>query len=598
MWVNDSQRLLLEYFDTIHNSPSQIYHSALPFSPPSSWLHKCYSVEFPQEVKVVRGLPAEWGMCFRTVTLNSTPWALAIWKDTIAVSLESGDIIILDRVTGSQTATLSGHTDHVRSIVFSPNGTQLISGSHDKTVNLWDVQTGNIIKTFSSHISWVLSVSMSVDHTMIASGSSDKTIRLWDIQTGECYHIIKQQKEVQYVRFSPMNSQHLISVSGGKVWQWDISGHQISPTYDGSCVCISSDGTQFVSCHGAAVVVQNSNSGAIMTKFHVTGDNANHCCFSPNDSLVAVTAGSTIYVWDITGLDPHIVKTFVGHTSLTTSLVFSSPSSLISSSHDQSVKFWQIGTSLVDPSETNLKSTSLTSAPIKSITLQVKDSIAISSDADGVVRTWDISTGLCKKSLQTPARDYHMSDVLLTNGRLIFVWQKDKQIYIWDVEKEELLKTVDLVQHGNEEVENVRISGDGSKVFCLWWKSIQAWSIWTGDCVGKVGLKISGSKRSLTVDRARVWVHSPALEPQGWDFGIPDSPPVQLSSMSIPHLNDTKWWDTHQSKIKDIITGKVVFQLGGRFSKPVDSQWDGQYLVAGYQSGEVLILDFNYLFPK
>ena len=33
-------------------------------------------------------------------------------------------------------------------------------------------------------------------------------------------------------------------------------------------------------------------------------------------------------------------------------------------------------------------------------------------------------------------------------------------------------------------------------------------------------------------------------------------------------------------------------------SNPVDSQWDGQYLVAGYRSGEVLILDLNNLHFK
>jgi hypothetical protein len=37
-WTNDGQRFLLEHFDIIHNSPSHIYHSALPLSPSSSWL--------------------------------------------------------------------------------------------------------------------------------------------------------------------------------------------------------------------------------------------------------------------------------------------------------------------------------------------------------------------------------------------------------------------------------------------------------------------------------------------------------------------------------------------------------------------------------
>ena len=46
------------------------------------------------------------------------------------------------------------------------------------------------------------------------------------------------------------------------------------------------------------------------------------------------------------------------------------------------------------------------------------------------------------------------------------------------------------------------------------------------------------------------------------------------------------------------MTGKVVLQLPTRFVGSSDSQWDGRYLVAGYENGEVLILDFNnMLFP-
>ena len=593
--MNDSQHLLSEYFNTIHNSPSQIYYSALLFSPPSSWLHKYYSVELSQEVKVVKGLPAEWEMCSRTVALDNYPQSLACWKDTIAVGLGSGDITILNRATGSQAATLSEHTDIVRSLAFSQDGTLLVSGSDDKTVKLWDVQTGGVIKAFCAHTHFVLSVTISVDCVTIASGSLDRTIHLWDIQTGECHHIIKQQEGVWSVRFSPTDPQHLISVSADRVWQWDTGGYQIGPTYDGSHIAFSPDGTQFVLCHETAVVVQKSHSGEIVTGFHVVNNDAKHCCFSPDGSLLAVAAGNTVCVWDIINLDPHIVETFVGHTSTIISLAFSSPSSLISLSNDQSVKFWQIGASLTDLAITNPKVTSPSLAPIKSITLQVKDGIAISSDVNGVIRTWDISTGLCKASFQTPAKNYHLSDVRLINNGLVFVWQVSDKIYIWDVEKGKLLQAEDAPQ---DRIEDIRISGDGSKVFCLCWSFIQALSIWTGQVVGGVKLEVSMSKRSLSVDGPKVWVHSPVLELQGWDFGISGSPPIHLSNIPPPYLTDTKLWDIHQSRIKDTVTGKVVFQLGGRFTKPVDSQWDCWYLAAGYQSGEMLILDFNHMAPK
>ena len=113
--------------------------------------------------------------------------------------------------------------------------------------------------------------------------------------------------------------------------------------------------------------------------------------------------------------------------------------------------------------------------------------------------------------------------------------------------------------------------------------------------MGEVKLEYSHHRRSLTVDGSRVWVHSPVLEPQGWDFGTPSPSPAQFSDMPSPHLNNTKLWDVDLPGIKDVVSRKVVFQLGGRFANPVDSQWDGRYLVAGYQSGEVLILDFNHI---
>jgi len=190
-WVNDSQHLTLEHFDAICNSPSQIYHSALPFCPTSSWLHKHYTAELSQEVKVVKGLPDGWGTCSRTVTLDYGPLALTSWKDIIAVSLFSGDTITLDGVTGIQTTILSGHSDFVRSLPFFPDGTSLVSGSDDTTIKLWDVQTGGVVKTFHGHTGQVYSVSISADCTLVASGSMDKTIRLWDIQAEECHCVIE-----------------------------------------------------------------------------------------------------------------------------------------------------------------------------------------------------------------------------------------------------------------------------------------------------------------------------------------------------------------------------------------------------------------------
>ena len=128
-WLNDSQSFLLEHLDTINGSPSHIYHSALPSSPHLTWLQECYGSEIFQEVKVVKGLSARWGTCSHTVSFGTNVFYISYWNNIVAVASGHRSIIVLDVVTGSQRAVLSGHTDEVNSVAFSSDGRLLVSGS-------------------------------------------------------------------------------------------------------------------------------------------------------------------------------------------------------------------------------------------------------------------------------------------------------------------------------------------------------------------------------------------------------------------------------------------------------------------------------------
>ena len=593
-WTSDSQNFLLGHFDMIQNSPSHIYYSALPLSPSSSWIRKNYSGDISLMVEVAKGLPAKWGVCSRTVLLESYTRTLSYWNNTIAVGSKHGDIIILNATTGNQIAILSGHTDEVNCVVFSSDGTSLVSGSDDETVKLWDVQTGGVVRTFSGHGGLVWSVSISADHTTIVSGSTDERIYLGDIQTGEHHCITEQESSVKHVHFSPTDPQHLISVCNDMVWQWNTNGYQIKPPYDGSHVAFSQGGTKLVSCDGAVVTVQNSDSGEIMAEFHMANNNIQCCCFSPDGGLVAAAAGNTAYVWDITSSNPHLVETFIGHTGDITSLAFSSSSSLISASCDKSLRFWQIGASAVDLAMADPVSTPATSPLIWSVSLQ-EDPIAISSDVDGVVKTWDVSAGLCKMSYQTPAKGYKHGDVQLINGQLIIAWYAEGKINIWDTEKGKLLLEIDGPE---QDVKDLRISGGGSRIICLTTGYIQAWDLWTGQAVSQ-SLPIRDTGVELfAMDCSRAWVSFSWAQPQGWDFGIPNSHPVRLDNMppDRPHPGGTKLWDTSLSRIKDVVTGNVVFQLPASLGSPVEVQWNDKYLAARFKSKEVLVLTFHPTF--
>jgi WD40 repeat protein len=68
--------------------------------------------------------------------------------------------------------TLQGHQSIVSFVVFSPDCNTLASGSHDKTIKLWEVPTGKNTATLQWYNDIVYSVAFSPDGKTLASGLS------------------------------------------------------------------------------------------------------------------------------------------------------------------------------------------------------------------------------------------------------------------------------------------------------------------------------------------------------------------------------------------------------------------------------------------
>ena len=60
----------------------------------------------------------------------------------------------------------------------------------DNTIGVWRLSSGERIKTLTGHSSYVNSVVFSPDGDFLASGSKDMTIGVWRVSSGESIKIL------------------------------------------------------------------------------------------------------------------------------------------------------------------------------------------------------------------------------------------------------------------------------------------------------------------------------------------------------------------------------------------------------------------------
>jgi WD40 repeat protein/uncharacterized caspase-like protein len=187
-------------------------------------------------------------------------------------------------MTGKVFLTLTGHTDSVSSLAFSPNGTLLASGGEDKTIRFWSLTTGKMIRTLKDSGS-VMAIAFSPDGKNLVSNEVEGTgpneaITIWDVAAGNEGRKLIEQESCQYCQasfaFSPHKKTLVISL-GGTITFWQVpTGEKIEtgdaqkiggliPTFSGDGKMLATKGELAgISGNKNTVHIWDSETGSLL----------------------------------------------------------------------------------------------------------------------------------------------------------------------------------------------------------------------------------------------------------------------------------------------------------------------------------------------
>ena len=128
--------------------------------------------------------------------------------------------------------TLTEHAHEVTTVVFSPDGKTLASGSWDQTAKLWDMATGKERATLKEHCCGVGTVAFSPDGKTLASAISGSPaaqeiiVKLWDVGTGKERAALRGASAcggIGTVAFSPDGKTLASGSHDGTIKLWDVA---------------------------------------------------------------------------------------------------------------------------------------------------------------------------------------------------------------------------------------------------------------------------------------------------------------------------------------------------------------------------------------
>ncbi|XP_040204892.1 autophagy-related protein 16-1 isoform X3 [Rana temporaria] len=204
-------------------------------------------------------------------------------------------------------SSLTGSNAGITSIEFDSAGTYLLAASNDFASRIWTVDDYRLRHTLTGHSGKVLSAKFLLDNARIVSGSHDRTLKLWDLRNKVCIKTVFAGSSCNDIVCTEqcVMSGHFDK----KIRFWDIRTESIVRELELqgriTALDLNPERTELLSCSRDDLIkIVDLRANAVRQTFSAQGfkcgSDWTRAIFSPDGSYVAAgSAEGTLYFWNV-----------------------------------------------------------------------------------------------------------------------------------------------------------------------------------------------------------------------------------------------------------------------------------------------------------
>ncbi len=319
------------------------------------------------------------------------------------------------------------HWQSVNSIIFTPDGKSLVTGSADQTARIWDAATGRqkqILQTYKpeNRSIWL---ALSQDGKTLASMTGE-LIKVWDLPSLTERQQLKAgtlnggslSKDGSLLLLAGNNDVALIELRTGKIkrlaqgQKGQIMAHALSP--DGTLVAAGD--------FYAALKLYNAANGKELFDLMGHKGHMRAAVFSPDGRMLASGADDGLRVWDVrTGKEQHSVA---GPNGVTAVAYSNDGKHLAAGDGYGKIRLWE--------TESFKELPALTTNGVYAIAFSPDGKTVAAGLKNGFIKMWDLATG--KERFNFPGHQAYINSLAVApSGKLVATGSSDATVRVVEV---------------------------------------------------------------------------------------------------------------------------------------------------------------------